>query len=99
MLQTLRDYMKQHSVRYNFYGETSEYFYKKISKMRVPAQGLHFCAKKISYFKIKLLNCLTYIGVREDELNQTLTITQLKEICFATSATMIENTDLKLKII
>jgi hypothetical protein len=84
------DYMKLHSVQYNFYGKPSRYFYMTASKMGLPATGLHIYHNETASFRVKLLNWLTVVDARGEKLNQAETVTLFNDMCFIAPATLID---------
>lgn len=85
------DYMKLHSVQYNFYRNPSRYFFMKASKMGLPASGLHIYKNETASFRVKLLNWFTVVDAWGDKLNQAETVTLLNDMCFIAPATLIDN--------
>ncbi len=85
------DYMKLHSVQYNFYQHPSRYFYMTASKMGLPATGLHLYQNETATFQVKLLNWFKVVDARGDKMNQAETVTLLNDMCFIAPATLIDH--------
>ena len=85
------DYMKLHSIQYNFYQNPSRYYYMTARKMGLPATGLHIYQSATATFQVRLLNWFKIIDASGDKMNQTETVTLLNEMCFMAPATLIDS--------
>lgn len=84
------DYMKFHSVQYNFYEKPSRYFFMEASKMGLPATGLHLYQNETATFEVKMLNWLKVVDAKGDKMNQAETVTLFNDMCFIAPATLID---------
>lgn len=84
------DYMKLHSVQYNFDKKPSRFFYMTVSKMGLPATGLHLYENETATFEVKLLNWFTVVDAKGEKMNQAETVTLLNDMCIIAPATLID---------
>lgn len=83
-------FMEFKSVQYNFYKNPSRYFYLAASQMGFPIKALHYYQNETATFRVKLLNWLTMVDAKGDELNQAETVTLLNDMCFIAPPTLID---------
>jgi hypothetical protein len=84
------NYMKLHSVQYNFYQKPSRYFFMQASKMGLPATGLHCYSNVTATFEVKMLNWLKVVNAKGEKLNRAETVTLFNDMCFIAPATLID---------
>lgn len=85
-----QEYMKLHSVQYNFYHKPSRYFFMTASQMGLPATGLHIYQNETATFDVKLLNVYPVVAAKGEKLNQAETVTLLNDMCFIAPAALID---------
>ena len=84
------DYMKLHSIQYNFYQNLSRYFYIKGSKMGLPATALHLYQDEVATFQVKILNWFKVVDAKGEKMNQAETVTLLNDMCILAPSTLID---------
>jgi hypothetical protein len=84
------EYMKVHSVQYNFYQQPSRYFHMEASKMGLPAAGLHLYQNATATFQVKLLNWFNVVDAKGSKMSQGETVTLLNDMCIMAPATLID---------
>jgi hypothetical protein len=84
------EYMKLHSVQYNFYQKPSRFFYMEAKKAGLPASGLHSYIDGTATFQVKLLNWWNAVDAKGEKLNQAETVTLFNDMCCIAPATLID---------
>lgn len=84
------DFMKLHSVQYNFFGNPSRYFYMSAQKGGLPFTGLHLYQNQRATFTVKLLNWFKIVDAAGEKMNRAETVTLLNDMCFIAPATLID---------
>ena len=84
------DYMKVHSVQYNFLQNPSRYFLMGAKKTGLPAKGLHIYHDQRATFQVKLLNWFKVVDAKGEKLYQGETVTLFNDMCIIAPATLID---------